>query len=841
MSRNTCNICGANYEYRKGRWICPACGAFKAEELSNEEATLLYNAAQKLRVQEFDVAEELYFDIINKYPTQHEAYWGYVCSKYGIKYEVDFDGRKIPTCCYTTIESFVDDVDYKKAVKYAPADTAAWYQTQADYIERVRKTWIEKAKNEASYDIFISYKDSDIENGIERTEDSYNALELYNHLARQGYKVFYSRESLRDKIGEKYEPYIYHALQTAKVMIVYSSSVEYVNSTWVKNEWHRFIKQISRGEKKEGSLLIICDGFSPNELPTILSSKQCLDGKSKNLYIDIDEYLKRLYSPKVAEEKAPMEKKKIVVNPLHEHSYNDEIVPASCVARGYTIHRCSCGYEYKDNYTNLAEHKYIHKTVKEATCTEVGYLEEVCSVCGDKKKNTIPAKGHSFGKWIEQSHPSCTIQGKRVRQCLVCGFVEESYIKATGHKWRDIIDDNGNFKQVCELCGEENLEIQGNEYASLKVGDTINFGNYYTNVMKWKVLCVEGGKALILLTKGISFDYEHGLYNTELTWGSSKVRSWLNKEFLEGSFVDKEKIRITKSRVGCEQRETYTEKDKYGVEVKKERCKTANSTMDQIFLLSLSEIRDYNLALEGVADISPKSPTSMGRHTPSGKFCYNNSKDCAWLSRTIVHSGVSRWYAEQSGNSFSSSSKALIRPAMWIDISSEAAIKRRKQIEEENKKREKERLDAIAAEKAKQDAIKAREDAILAQKANLKAEGKSNLIAGLVLLVPSIVMFFLSISYFGNADGDSDGFAGIVFLFLVDIAALIISSVLIGEAALILNEKKQTVSSAAGKLRIAAYIITCVYALGLIIAWLGNAFWLIVLGIIVLVWFVKNK
>ena len=112
MNQSICNICGANYEYRNGRWKCPACGAFKAEELSNEEATLLYNAAQKLRVQEFDVAEELYSDIINKYPKQHEAYWGYVCAKYGIKYEVDFDGRKIPTCCYTTIESFTDDIDY---------------------------------------------------------------------------------------------------------------------------------------------------------------------------------------------------------------------------------------------------------------------------------------------------------------------------------------------------------------------------------------------------------------------------------------------------------------------------------------------------------------------------------------------------------------------------------------------------------------------------------------------------------------------------------------------------------------------------------------------------------
>ena len=468
MSQNICNICGANYEYRSGRWKCPACGAYKAEELSNEEFTLLSNAAQKLRVQEFGVAEELYADIINKYPEQHEAYWGYVCAKYGIKYEVDFDGRKIPTCCYTTIESFIDDADYKKAVKYAPSEVATWYKLQADYIERVRTTWIEKAKNEAPYDIFISYKDSDIENGIERTEDSYNALELYNHLARQGYTVFYSKESLRDKVGEKYEPYIYHALQTAKVMIVYSSSVDYVNSTWVKNEWHRYIKQISRGEKKEGSLLVVCDGFSPNELPTILSSKQCLDGKSKNLYIDIDEYLKRLYSPKSTEEKAPTPKKKVVVNPLHEHAYTDEVVPASCVARGYTVHRCACGYEYKDNYTNLAEHKYAHKATKEATCTAPGYTEEVCTVCGDKKVTNIPANGHTFGKWIEKTPPTCTVAGKKIRQCSECGYVEEETLAPKGHQWSPIekrVDEFGNKEYVsfCKLCGEEKVSKETEE------------------------------------------------------------------------------------------------------------------------------------------------------------------------------------------------------------------------------------------------------------------------------------------------------------------------------------------------------------------------------------------
>ena len=32
--KNICNICGSNYEYKKSRWVCPGCGAYKEEELS---------------------------------------------------------------------------------------------------------------------------------------------------------------------------------------------------------------------------------------------------------------------------------------------------------------------------------------------------------------------------------------------------------------------------------------------------------------------------------------------------------------------------------------------------------------------------------------------------------------------------------------------------------------------------------------------------------------------------------------------------------------------------------------------------------------------------------------
>lgn len=294
MSQNICNICGANYEYRNGRWKCPACGAFKAEELSNEEVTLFYNAAQKLRLCDFDEAEKAYTDIIEKFPKNPNGYWERLLSRYGIKYEEDFDGRKIPTCYAASIESVLSDRDYTKALSLADPDTKAFFEQQVQYIERVRKEWIERARKEKPYDIFICYKDSDLANGIERTQDSIAAQDLYIHLTEQGYRVFFSRESLRDKVGEKYEPYIFNALSTAKVMLVYGSSPEYITSTWLKNEWTRYEKRLQTGEKKPNSLLIACDGFSPADLPKTLSSMQCFDATKRSFYTDLDVVLKRI-------------------------------------------------------------------------------------------------------------------------------------------------------------------------------------------------------------------------------------------------------------------------------------------------------------------------------------------------------------------------------------------------------------------------------------------------------------------------------------------------------------------------------------------------------------------
>ena len=68
------------------------------------------------------------------------------------------------------------------------------------------------------------------------------AQDVYEALTAKGLKVFFSRITLEDKLGTQYEPYIYAALSSAKVMLAFGTTYEYYDAVWVKNEWSRYLK-----------------------------------------------------------------------------------------------------------------------------------------------------------------------------------------------------------------------------------------------------------------------------------------------------------------------------------------------------------------------------------------------------------------------------------------------------------------------------------------------------------------------------------------------------------------------------------------------------------------------
>ena len=296
MELKICKTCGGSLKKIGNYYVCEFCGnRWEADLADDVNAVQRANAWETLRNGDFEKAEALFDEIIIKQPKNYEAYWGKALSSACITYVTDLnENKKVPTCNNIAEDSFAENKSVTKAIGLAPENIATEYKNQAKYIDKIRVEWLEKARKEPDYDVFISYKDSDKENGIERTQDSIDAQDLYNALTEEGYRVFFSRISLRDKVSEQYEPYIYNAIKTAKVMIVFGEKVEYFSSTWIKNEWNRFKNCIEKKEKHPNSLVVVYKGIDPNDLPVILKSRQCLNMRDVTFLRTLTNHIRKI-------------------------------------------------------------------------------------------------------------------------------------------------------------------------------------------------------------------------------------------------------------------------------------------------------------------------------------------------------------------------------------------------------------------------------------------------------------------------------------------------------------------------------------------------------------------
>ena len=290
-----CKMCGGTLEVQEGATVCECeyCGSKQTiPTVDDEGLQTLYNRANMLRMRsEFDKASELYEKILQKKDTEAEAYWGLILCKYGIEYVEDPKTyTRVPTCHRTSYEAVTADEDYKNALKYAELGQRVIYEDEAKKIDEIQKGILAIAQKEDPYDVFICYKETD-DTG-KRTSDSVIANDIYHQLTQEGFKVFYAAITLEDKLGTEYEPYIFSALNTSKVMLAIGTKPEYFNAVWVKNEWSRFLKNMKKDRSK---LLIPCyRDMDPYELPEEFAHLQAQDMSKIGFINDIVRGIKKV-------------------------------------------------------------------------------------------------------------------------------------------------------------------------------------------------------------------------------------------------------------------------------------------------------------------------------------------------------------------------------------------------------------------------------------------------------------------------------------------------------------------------------------------------------------------
>ena len=278
MSVIKCKMCGGDLNLVEGSSVavCEYCGSQQTVPAAdNEKKLTLFARANRLRLAcEFDKAAGVYESIVADFPTEAEAYWGLVLCRYGIEYVDDpATGKKIPTCHRSSFDSVMEDSDFEQALENADAVARRVYRDEAKAIEELRRGIVEVSGKEPPYDIFICYKET-AEDG-QRTVDSVIAQDVYDALTEKGYRVFFSRISLEDKLGTEYEPYIFAALHSAKIMLAFGTDYEYYNAVWVKNEWSRFLQLMTKDKSKH---LIPCyKGIDAYDMPKEFAKLQAQD------------------------------------------------------------------------------------------------------------------------------------------------------------------------------------------------------------------------------------------------------------------------------------------------------------------------------------------------------------------------------------------------------------------------------------------------------------------------------------------------------------------------------------------------------------------------------------
>lgn len=296
MATFKCKMCGGDLIIEQGSTVaeCEYCGSKQTlPKLDDDRRANLYDRANHFRRNnEFDKAAGIYEQILNEDTTDAEAYWSLVLCRYGIEYVEDPATRKrVPTVNRAQFTSIFDDDNYRSALQYADGYQRSIYEAEANAINEIQKGILAISQKEEPFDVFICYKETDASG--RRTMDSVLANDLYHQLTQEGFKVFFSRITLEDKLGTAYEPYIFAALNSAKIMVVLGTKPEHFKAVWVKNEWSRYLSLVKQSGGKKVLIPAYRD-MDPYDLPEEFSHLQAQDMSKLGFMQDLIRGIKKI-------------------------------------------------------------------------------------------------------------------------------------------------------------------------------------------------------------------------------------------------------------------------------------------------------------------------------------------------------------------------------------------------------------------------------------------------------------------------------------------------------------------------------------------------------------------
>lgn len=650
----SCEICGGELkEIGGGHYQCPYCRTefFKENTLPNELVLDLHSANKARGLQRFEDALNEYDRIIASYPECFDAYWGATLADYGIQYEKDYDGRMIPTVHRFSEISIYENKYFKNAILYCRNEKERErIKKSAENIEKIRVEIQKAVGTQEPYDIFLCYKETPLEGNGGYTPEFYWASELYIKLRAEGYKVFFAKESLPTARGN-YESHIFPALKSARLMLVLTTSIENVESVWVKNEWSRFVRFAKDNPLTNKRFKVIQSGFKPEILPRELRNEQVLNHDSMG-------WIEQL--TKVLEDTFPERKSMSVI---------DKNTTQTKIEKGDNLER----EIFQAEFRRKRNKKIVFISIPLVSVI-LAFAIVINAIIVPNLKYRSALSLMNEGKYTEALELFEILNGfkdseNKINACNTL-IIEVKYNEAIAlmndAKYTEaavMFEVLGEYKDSSEKANAARvMEIKAS-WSDIKVGDFISFGMYEQDnngingkeTIDWRVLDIQDGKALIISKYALNCQKYHESYES-VTWEICELRSWLNGSFFDAAFSTIEKAIIPTVTVSADKNPVYSTNPGY-------------STQDKVFLLSIQEATKYFSSSE----YRRCKPTAYA--VANGVIKNSASGNCSWWLRSPGHNKdycaavVSRNTSGVSVSGIAVNSESIaIRPAIWIDI-----------------------------------------------------------------------------------------------------------------------------------------------------------------------------
>ena len=307
MKTNRCPNCGEvvseSWKIDGPRHVCPYCGAISYIENPGEakatdaELRAIYSSLENL---DFQKALELLSSLKESFPDDSRLYFLSALAKHHACYTLGArSDKRIPTLNDLTDADISFDEDAKQSLSKAESPMVAEnYRECFHYLDEKRHEII-RAKDEYSYDVFLSVKVRQVDasgnlvldsggNPIQ-TQDCSHAFGLYRFLRDKfpDLRVFFS-ESSEAKVlmaGNRYENIIYAALHSAKLFLLIAESGENIAWRWVRNEWKRYLYSLEHDRGKgDRRLVVVTSKLKKRDLPLELQDNQFIDASASEAF-----------------------------------------------------------------------------------------------------------------------------------------------------------------------------------------------------------------------------------------------------------------------------------------------------------------------------------------------------------------------------------------------------------------------------------------------------------------------------------------------------------------------------------------------------------------------------